>query len=99
MLVSKAEFASLLVANVMTANKDGQKTNKVVRAKTLADLLSKATSAFKEARVPYAEVRLSGGAYYPISRKGVRVSLGEPRTEVGDLKEFRNKLTAAIGEC
>ena len=99
MLVSKSEFASLLVANVFCAAENGTKTTKVVRAKTLTDLLSKATSAFKEARVPYAEVRLSGGAYYPISRKGVRVSLGEPRTEVGDLKEFRNKMVAAIGEC
>ena len=99
MLVSKAEFASLLVCNVMTANKDGQKSEKVVRAKTLTDLLAKAVASFKEARVPYAEVRLSGGAYYPISRKGVRVSLGEPRTEVGDLAEFRAKMVAAIGEC
>ena len=99
MLVSKSEFASLLVANVFCAAENGTKTTKVVRAKTLADLLSKATSAFKEARVPYAEVRLSGGAYYPISRKGVRVSLGEPRTEVSDLKEFRSKMVEAIGEC
>lgn len=99
MLVSKAEFAALLVANVMTANKDGQKTNKIVRAKTLTDLLAKAVASFKEARASYGEARLSGGAYYPITLKGARVSLGEPRTESGDLAEFRKKLTAAIGEC
>ena len=50
MLVSKEEFKSLLVANVMTANKDGQKSEKVVRAKTLTDLLAKAVASFKEAR-------------------------------------------------
>ena len=99
MLVSKSEFASLLVANVMTANKDGQKTEKVVRAKTLADLLAKAVASFKEARASYGEAHLKGGAYYQITLKGARVSLGEPRTESGDLKEFRNKMVAAIGEC
>ena len=99
MLVSKEEFKSLLVANVFCAAENGTKTTKIVRAKTLADLLAKATSAFKEARVPYAEVRLQGGAYYPITQKGVRVSLGEPRTLTGDLAEFRNKMVAAIGEC
>ena len=99
MLVSKAEFASLLVANVMTANKDGQKSEKVVRAKTLTDLLAKAVASFKEARASYGEARLKGGAYYPITLKGARVSLGEPRTESGDLKVFRTKMVAAIGEC
>ena len=99
MLVSKEEFKSLLVANVMTANKDGQKSEKVVRTKTLTDLLAKAVASFKEARASYGEARLSGGAYYPITLKGARVSLGEPRTEVGDLKEFRTKMVAAIGEC
>lgn len=99
MLVSKAEFKSLLVTNVMTANKDGQKSTKVVRAKTLTDLLAKAVASFKEARASYGEARLSGGAYYPITLKGARVSLGEPRTESGDLKEFRSKMVAAIGEC
>ena len=99
MLVSKAEFASLLVCNLMTANKDGQKSNKVVRAKTLSDLLAKAVTSFKEGRATYGEAHLKGGAYYPITLKGARVSLGEPRTESGDLAEFRAKLTAAIGEC
>lgn len=99
MLVSKSEFASLLVANVMTANKDGQKSTKVVRAKTLTDLLAKAVASFKEARASYGEAHLKGGAYYPITLKGARVSLGEVHTESGDLKEFRNKMVAAIGEC
>ena len=99
MLVSKEEFKSLLVANVFCAAENGTKTNKVVRAKTLADLLAKAVASFKEARASYGEARLSGGAYYPITLKGARVSLGEPRTESGDLKEFRNKMVAAIGEC
>ena len=99
MLVSKAEFSSLLVANLFCAAENGTKTEKIFRAKTLADLLAKVSSAFKEARVPYAEMRMKGGAYYPITRKGTRVSLGEPRTEVGDLAEFRTKMVAAIGEC
>ena len=99
MLVSKAEFASLLVCNVMTANKDGQKSEKVVRAKTLTDLLAKAVTAFKEGRATYGEAHLKGGAYYPITLKGARVSLGEPHTEAGDLKDFRTKMVAAIGEC
>ena len=99
MLVSKEEFKSLLVANVFCAAENGTKTNKVVRAKTLTDLLAKAVASFKEARASYGEARLSGGAYYPITLKGARVSLGEPRTESGDLKEFRNKMVAAIGEC
>ena len=99
MLVSKEEFKSLLVANLFCAAENGTKTEKIFRAKTLADLLAKATAAFKEARVPYAEVRMKGGAYYPITRKGTRVSLGEVHTESGDLKEFRNKMVAAIGEC
>ena len=99
MLVSKEEFTSLLVANVFCAAENGTKTTKIVRAKTLADLLAKAVASFKEARASYGEARLSGGAYYPITLKGARVSLGEPRTESGNLAEFRAKLTAAIGEC
>lgn len=99
MLVSKAEFQSLLVANLFCAAENGTKTTKVVRAKTLADLLAKAVASFKEARASYGEARLSGGAYYPITLKGARVSLGEPRTESGDLAEFRAKMVAAIGEC
>ena len=99
MLVSKEEFKSLLVANVFCAAENGTKNTKVVRAKTLTDLLAKAVASFKEARASYGEAHLKGGAYYPITLKGARVSLGEPRTESGDLAEFRAKLTAAIGEC
>lgn len=99
MFVSKEEFKALLVANVFCAAENGTKTTKVVRAKTLTDLLAKAVASFKEARASYGEARLSGGAYYPITLKGARVSLGEPRTESGDLAEFRAKMVAAIGEC
>ena len=99
MLVSKEEFKSLLVANVFCAAENGTKNTKVVRAKTLTDLLAKAVASLKEARASYGEARLKGGAYYPITLKGARVSLGEPRTLTGDLAEFRNKMVAAIGEC
>ena len=99
MLVSKAEFASLLVANVFCAAENGTKTTKVVRAKALTDLLAKAVAAFKESGATYGEAHLKGGAYYPITLKGARVSLGEPHTEAGDLKDFRTKMVAAIGEC
>ena len=99
MIVSKAEFSKLLVSNLFCAAADGTKTTKVVRAKALTDLLAKAVAAFKESGATYGEARLAGGAYYPLIRKGVRVSLGEPRTEAGDLKDFRRQLTAAIGEC